>query len=335
MMRVQGFGDLAHFMLRSTQMAALKSSAAAASTELTTGIMADSVRQLGASNGVLASIEGALARLGAYHTTGQAAELRVGTALTALESFDDRAGTLAADLVNATATANAVTIDALGRESAQAFEGAVALLNTTVAGRSLFAGTAENGPALIPADQILDLLEIATASSLTAADVEAAVTAWFDDPAGFEAQAFLGNTARAPVALSDQDQVDLSVTPLDPGIRDTLKGLAMAALLDRGAMAGSVTERRNLAVRAGQQVIESGAKRIAAAAELGVTAAQIDRAQTRNSAERSGLEIARARLISVDPLQSATRLEQTQTQLETLYGVTARLSRMTLMDFLR
>jgi flagellar hook-associated protein 3 FlgL len=47
------------------------------------------------------------------------------------------------------------------------------------------------------------------------------------------------------------------------------------------------------------------------------------------------LEIARADLVAIDPFEAATRMEAAQTQLETLYSVTARLSRLSLVDFLR
>jgi flagellar hook-associated protein 3 FlgL len=37
----------------------------------------------------------------------------------------------------------------------------------------------------------------------------------------------------------------------------------------------------------------------------------------------------------VDPYEAATKLEAAQSQLEALYTVTARLSRLNLVDFLR
>jgi flagellar hook-associated protein 3 FlgL len=68
---------------------------------------------------------------------------------------------------------------------------------------------------------------------------------------------------------------------------------------------------------------------------LGFAQARIEQAQTRNESEIAALEIARSDLLSIDPYEAATRLEAAQTQLETLYSVTARLSRLRLVDFLR
>ncbi len=46
------------------------------------------------------------------------------------------------------------------------------------------------------------------------------------------------------------------------------------------------------------------------------------------------MEIARTELIGADPYDTATEMEAVQGQLETLYTVTARLSRLSLADFL-
>jgi flagellar hook-associated protein 3 FlgL len=81
--------------------------------------------------------------------------------------------------------------------------------------------------------------------------------------------------------------------------------------------------------------LQSASDRASLQGRLGLTQARIDQAQTRNTAEQSMLEIARADLVAIDPFEAATRMEAAQTQLETLYSVTARLSRLSLVDFLR
>ena len=65
-----------------------------------------------------------------------------------------------------------------------------------------------------------------------------------------------------------------------------------------------------------------------------MTEARLDAAVTRNSAETSALEMTRADLIGVDSFETATRLEASQTQLETLYAITARMQRLNLADYL-
>jgi flagellar hook-associated protein 3 FlgL len=69
-------------------------------------------------------------------------------------------------------------------------------------------------------------------------------------------------------------------------------------------------------------------------AGIGTLEARIETATARNSAETSALEMARNEIIAVDPYKAATDLSAAQTQLETLYTVTARLSRLSLAGYL-
>lgn len=55
----------------------------------------------------------------------------------------------------------------------------------------------------------------------------------------------------------------------------------------------------------------------------------------RLSAQRTSLEIAQNELSSADPYDTVMRLEETQFRLESLYTITARLSELSLVGFLR
>ena len=57
--------------------------------------------------------------------------------------------------------------------------------------------------------------------------------------------------------------------------------------------------------------------------------------QSRNQAELLSLELAQSDLVGADPYRLATELEAVQTNLEMLYSITARLSRLNLTDFIR
>jgi flagellar hook-associated protein 3 FlgL len=67
---------------------------------------------------------------------------------------------------------------------------------------------------------------------------------------------------------------------------------------------------------------------------VGTTQAQIVSAVTRNGAEESALEIARAGIVSADPYDAASRLEELQTRIEALYLITARVSRLSLSEYI-
>ncbi|THD85635.1 flagellar biosynthesis protein FlgL [Aliigemmobacter aestuarii] len=335
MLRFPAFGDLAQTFQRTAQMGQMKTAINRSTTETTTGLVHRTATHLTARNDSLVALEASLQRLDAYAQARGAVNLRIDAVQSALEAIDDMSSALSVDLMNATASAHAVTVDTLARDSATRFEATVGLLNGRLAERALFAGRAEAGPALRPAQQILDELQTVVAGAVSAADVETLAGAWFDDPAGFAAFAYLGGDAAPGIPVSDTDNVAVPVTAADPALRDTLKGLAMAALLDRGALAGLDAQRKDLAARAGQVLFAAGSDRTMLAASLGVVADRLDRIGTQGAAQRSGLEIARVGLIGVDPFASATRLQEAQRQLESVFAITARMSRLNLMDFLR
>ena len=159
-------------------------------------------------------------------------------------------------------------------------------------------------------------------------------TALSSRPLGYAAF-YQGGVPLSGVPIAAGETADLPTTAMDPAIRDTLKGLALAALLDRGMLAGNGEERALLAERAGQVLLQSEDQRITLSAQIGSVEAQIEAARTRNGAEETALGILRSDIGAVDPYEAATRLEAAEAQLESLYLVTARVSRLSLVEFLR
>ena len=334
-MSMISLGDLAqNFMLR-RQNTDLKSELQRLSTELTTGNAVDIGRQVGGDYTPLAGIDASLSRLLGYKSTTSEAALFSGAMQTVLGAVESMASTLGPQLLAASSGTAATQVNAIGIEARQKLETAVALYNTDLAGRALFAGVATDAAATISAADLLSTLETEIIGAVSGADVESRVTNWFNSPTGYAVLGYVGSTPLAPVSVASGDTADLGFTAADPGIRDTLKGLAMAALLDRGALVGNAAERASLARRAGESLINSATARADMAARLGTVEAQIEAASVRNSTETSALQIARNGITAVDPYETASRLEATSQQLETLYSLTARLSRLSLVDFLR
>ena len=69
-------------------------------------------------------------------------------------------------------------------------------------------------------------------------------------------------------------------------------------------------------------------------AAVGSVQATVEDAATRNEAEAMGLKIMHNKLASADPYESATALTEAEGRLEKLYALTARLSRLSLADYL-
>ncbi len=334
-MGLVSLGDMAQsFMLR-RQNVALKSDLQRLSLELTTGRVADTAARVSGDLVPLSAIDASLARLNGYRAVTAEAGLFAGSMQTALGVVDEVASDLSRTLLAAASTSTQALIDAAGTEARSRLETAMSALNTRVGDRSLFAGTATNGPAIVPAETMMLALDAAIIGAATAQDIEVAVSAWFNAPAGFAATAYTGNVALARVNIAPGEEAALDITATDPAIRATLKGLALAALLGRGALAGQPAERQSLANRAGLSLLESHTDRTYLAARIGTAQAQIDAAASRNAAESTSLQIARADITAADPFETASKLQETQQQLEKIYAITARITRLSLMDYLR
>jgi flagellar hook-associated protein 3 FlgL len=329
-------GDLAlSFQLRQDN-ARLKGDMQRLSQELSSGRVPDLRGALRGDYRALAALERSVAVLSAFETSNSEAALFAEVAQRALGMIEEGAGTLSGALLLARTAAVPSQIDAVGRDAAQQFEAAVARLNVQAAGRSVFAGTATDGPALLSGARILDELDIVVAGAATATDVAAALDTWFGPGGGFETVAYVGGASPLrPFRVSETESVDFAATALAPEVRETLRATAMSALLDRGILAAAPSERAALAGASGEALISAKDRLVSLRAAVGDSEAAIERARTRNAAERAASDLARAALVESDPFRAATELQAVQVQLETLYTVTARLSRLSLAEFLR
>jgi flagellar hook-associated protein 3 FlgL len=333
-MSMISLGDLAQtFMLR-RQNTDLKSDLQRMTAELTTGNATDTGRHVGGDYSPLAGIDASLSRLQGYKATTSEAALLTGAMQSVLNTVEGLASSLGPTLL-AASSAGATQVNLAAGEARQNLDTAVALYNTDLGGRALFAGVATDGNAVIDVEALLASLDAEILGATTATDVEARITAWFDGPAGYAASGYLGGSAMAPLAVAPSETANLDFTAADPGIRDTLKGLAMAAMLGRGALAGDPSARADLARRSGENLINSQTSRTNMAARLGNVEGQVEAASVRNSSETSALGIARNGITAIDPYETASRLEATRQQLEMLYTLTARISRLSLVDFIR
>ena len=135
--------------------------------------------------------------------------------------------------------------------------------------------------------------------------------------------------------LGEGDRVQPDFRADNPALREVMKGFAMAALVGEGVLAGDAAEQSALLNSAGERLINADQDLTALRAEIGLSQQRIEDADTRVSAEKTSLELARNKLIAVDPYEAASELEATYTQLETFYTITARLARLNFTDYMR
>lgn len=312
---------------------ALKSELQIASSEMVTGQKSDPARFLNGEFGPLASIDRALMRFKSFHTVQQDMKTQLTAVQSTLEFLDSLATNLASSVHSTTLSASDAQVAALASVAHQNLKSALFSLNTKAADRAVFAGSVPDQVPVPDAEVILTALKNELAGVATPEEARGRIADWFSDADGF-ARLYRGGTAQEPILVSDTDSLRVSVTALDPAVTQTLAGFAMGALVDAGLFSGQPDNRSAMINFAAQSLTEATDTRIILAANIGRVEERLQSISTRMSAEASALQTARSDLIGVDPYEAASRLKAAETQLQSLYTVTARMTRLTLADYI-
>lgn len=331
-----GFGDMAQTQMMRRHTAQAKADLSRLSQEMVTGKSADTPRHLSGDMSPILAIDSSLARLEGYGAVTRELGLFAEAMQTALSTLSSMAMETATSLISASASSTMTHVNAAVAAAHSTLRSTISTLNTRFGDRSLFAGQDTRGQTMADADSIMLAIEteITAAGATDVASIEATIDAWLAAPGGYSGTAYLGAAALGSVPIAEGESTGLEVTADDPALRATIKGLAMATLLDRGNFSGQPDLQRALAQRAGEVLLSAETDRAYLAAGLGGVQAQVERAQIRNDAEATALGIARSGLLAIDPYEAATRLQDTETQLQLIYTITARVSRLSLAEYL-
>ncbi|KIN75401.1 Flagellar hook-associated protein FlgL [Sulfitobacter noctilucae] len=334
-MSVTSLGDLSHSYAMRQRNVALRQDIDKLTTELATGQVADVRDVLGGNYSYLTDIERRDSILAGYNVATTEATLYAGGMQDALGLVQSLGATLSSSLITAGTLAGGANSHDTVAEGRATLDSMLGTLNLNSAGRYMFSGTAIDTPALPDSQTIIDALRTAVSGAATPDDLLAAATAWFDDPAGFEATVYQGSASPiAPFQLSQSDQIALDVRATDPKLKEVLKLAAVVSLADDPSFGFDVDTQAELFGKTGQSMLGAQDGVIALRADVGFVESRIDKVAARNAAEVTGLEFAKAALLQVDPFEAATRLEEAQFQLESLYSVTVRMSQLSLVKFL-
>lgn len=335
-MALSSIGDLASGFVLRQQSNILKQQITRLTEELSSGMTTDVTRHLAGDFTGLADVNHRLALLGSY--AGAADQGRTDTAVmqTSLSRIGNEAQRLGDMALTVATSPGAGLIDGLAGEARNALDGMLSALNVSVAGLSLFAGDETGLPAVLDGAEFMIAIRGAVAGAGNGADLTAAIDAVFDAPGGiFETAIYQGGDgSRASLGLGEGETVSLDLRADDPAFRNTLKEVAIAALLDDPAVSLSEPDRIVLARQVGENLLTGQGRLTVIEADLGFAQARIERAASRISAETMGLNMMQGELLGIDPFEAATELETVQLRLETLYTLTARNARLNLVNFL-
>lgn len=332
-------GDMAQAFILRRHNTDMKAQLQRLTAEMGSGQKADLAEAVSGDFKGLAGIDHSLSALNAYKTATSEATLFTGALQSALETVQQLASDLAPTLASAGTSGGTIHVNAAAVDARQKLHSAVSALNVQIGDRYLLSGAATDKKPVADAQDILNALTTAIAGQVTATGVITTITNWFDAPAGgggYLDTVYGGSTIPlAPFAIGANEAASMTITASDDTLRGTLKGLALAAMVAEGALPGDTLGRALLLETAGHTLFTANTDLAALRGNLGSTEGHISDISARNQAETSALEIARSDIIAADPFTTANELEAVKTRLETLYTLTARLSRLSLADYLR
>jgi flagellar hook-associated protein 3 FlgL len=328
-------GDLAQHFTSMRNGGLIKSELARLSDSLSSGKVTDVTRHLGGETAGLAGIEYSLTQLGAYAQTGSETQQYLAAQQTILTEVDDVRSATAARLLLVSDASTVAQVNEAAVSARSSFETVVRSLNTQIADRSVMGGANVANAPLAPAEQMLSDIQTAIGGAFDAATIIATVNDWFDDPGGgFATMGYVGDTGPAQERrVSETRSVGLTARADNPAIVAVLKSTALAALANDMPALDADT-KRTLLQEAGADMFGAASDLVGVQARVGFAEAQVADALAENAAQQTGLGIARNDLISADPFDTASRLQQVQLQLETHYAVTARLSQLSLLRYI-
>lgn len=325
-------GDLAQSLLLRRANASARAELGGLLADLSAGQASDAARHLGGSVSPLLAIDSAISQARAFTQTTNFAAARATAMQTALARIDLSANEAANMLLSAASSGDPSALQAAGTRSRDGLQQAVLALNTGYAGSALFSGSATDTAPLPAAETILAAARNAVVTARTPQEASDQLAVWMASPTGFSAT-FRGNTQGPDIPVGPDETVRLDFYASDSELRGTFAGFILGALVAEGRFSATA-DGSNLSGIAGRMLLSQGEARSGHAARLGVIQSRIDDAASRNAAEAAALGVARNDLLAVDLYETSSRITATESRLEMIYTLTARLSRLSLTDYL-
>jgi flagellar hook-associated protein 3 FlgL len=321
--------------------------------EVATGSKADISGELGSRTPLLIGLRDAHARTERYLQSNATLTMRLDAMQVALGAMQDAAGQLGWEALAALGRSDHTSLRNVQISAAATLETVVRHLNTSVSGRFLFSGTLVESTPMVTGAAPAGVVGSVVADAATAAggqidvgDVAGLIAdldAVFDDthanPAFRFSSAFYEGAPASEADLAGQLDENTRITyglkANDQAFRDLMQGLHMLSAVRSGDAV--MTEAAYIQfAEAGVAKLQQGLGRmIDLAARTGQNQARaadnLERLETaRDLYNREIVELERR-----DPYEAATLIKALEQQLEASYMVTARLSQLSLVEFLR
>lgn len=334
-MTMLSVGDLAQSFLMRHHSARLQKVISQNSGELASSRVSDVTKKLNGDHSLLISTSRAREMTNGYQSAANDASSRSDAYQKVIGSLNDSSQGLMAQLLAAPLSGEGSKLYVLSEDANTRLEDSLALLNTSFGGKSLLGGTYTGNAAVKDAAILLTTLRQEIAGISDPDTLLQSVKAWFDAPAGFSSVMYQGGPEQNRIAVSAVDRVWSGPTANDQAFRSILASFAIASLINDPILGMNSETRAILAQKTGETMSAAQGEIIALGAKIGITEKRIEAAQARNTDALFAYEKIQAQLVGNDPERNVIELQAAQTNLETLYTVTSRLSQLSLVKLLR
>lgn len=298
-----------------------------AAEESATGRRADLTSHLGGTIGKAMLSQKAVTDLEQERTRIGFRDARLDIIQRSLADLHDDANEVNVRMLGALGAEDGPSQSAAARGAEAALEQAFSALNARFGERYLFSGDATSTKPFASVDRLLDDVRNIAETATDAADFEAQLDIYFNDPAGgWRTDIYSGSdTATDPDA----------VTGMDAGLRRLVSGLAVYAISAPGDWPALIEGNPSILQDASTRVGEGQAQIMTLRADRGVVQAEIaERLETIDS-EETLLTNAFNDMAARDQYEAATELRELERNLEAAYLLTSRLANLSLLNYLR
>ncbi|MEM1298956.1 MAG: hypothetical protein AAGH68_06700 [Pseudomonadota bacterium] len=211
----------------------------------------------------------------------------------------------------------------------------IASLNTTFAGRALFAGDAVDTTPIANIDTIMaasvPVLEAAAGANAAYTDLQ---IEFFGAGNTFETSLYAGGANDAPVTeVGPGERVDYGVRADEDPMRQVLFNMTVLAAAFDKSNAIDDTFREDLLITASEGLRNSIDAVTQVQGRLGTAEARIATVKSRNIASEASLTLTYNDIAGADAFTAAISLNELESQLEVAFATTARLANLSLANF--
>ncbi|MEM6410088.1 MAG: flagellin [Pseudomonadota bacterium] len=254
-------------------------------------------------------------------------EIRLDLVQQSLAQVRDASAGLDTRLSAALGTGDTRRIELAADDAATAIDQIFSALNVRHGERYLFAGDATDTPPFSDGDALISDIRQIAITAIDAADFNAALNTYFNDPSGGFQQTLYGGTPTA----SDSD----AVVGIDPAIAEILSGLSTLALGRRDEIIPLFDNEPEIFQSAATALFSGQTSIINLQADRGVIQQRVEREQQSLDVEETILVQTLNNLTARDQFEAASELQELQVNLEAAFLITSRLANLSILNFVR